>query len=103
MVSSGGESTQLRPGQSEPPNRIQICLFDFASASSKPTDNFFLLLEPAALNIYSWMISSEVHLNWSHLCGHTTESTSVQPADDAVFMPSWFTPIPRELISNGAS
>jgi len=43
------------------------------------------------------MISSEVHLNWSQLCGHTTESKPVErtrsskPADDAVFMPSWFT------------
>jgi hypothetical protein len=50
-----------------------VLLLDYASAGSKPTNDNLFNLNTAAFNIYSWMISS------------------VEPADDAVFMPSWFT------------
>jgi len=71
---------------------MQICPFDSASAGSKPTDdNSFVYLNTAALKIYSWIISSEVHFNWSQLRGHTTESKYVKPADDSIPMPSWIT------------
>jgi len=83
-----GKLTQLSPGQSEYHNRIQICLFDFATGCRFETHRCpIFLLEHDNLE-HLLMMSSEVHLNWSQLCGHTTESRSVEPADDVVFMPS---------------
>jgi hypothetical protein len=85
-----GGSTQLHPGPSEYRNIMQICPFDSASAGSKPTDdNSFFYRNTAALKIYSWIISSEVHFNWSQLRGHTIESKYVE--HDSVPMPSWIT------------
>jgi hypothetical protein len=82
-----GQSTQLRPGQSEYHNRSQICLFDFATGYRFETYRrpiFFILKHGSLEDLL--MISSEVYLNWSQLCAHTAESKSVELADDAIFM-----------------
>jgi hypothetical protein len=89
-----GGSTQIRPGQSEYPKRLLIESKSISltlPVQVQSLQTIFCYRITVVLKMYSWVISSEVHLNWSQLRGPTTESKSVKPANDAVLMPSWFT------------
>jgi hypothetical protein len=82
-------STPLRPGQSEYPN---MCWQNANLALSPCQCRFetyrqlFVLSEHGGLEDLLWWFTPR-----SILTGHTTESKSVEPADDAVFTPLWFT------------